>query len=961
MTTAAADPWAEPEDAEDFWADDLGSIDDDASWDLDSSTAGDSSEPAVPLPLSVVRSNEGLTLQAPANTAPNHVSGAFPESIRDAELSTAPELSNEHTIDPKTEKLENTMGARSTTGPGDAGGLKGSQEPESVEETMSIGEAANEESETEALEGVKELELLVPEAAELEEEKPEAAAPERAQPDTGELDATESEEAELSAKEPEAAELEPAQPETQIQKSGSPEIEAPETEASQTKASETGESGIAQPSQQSSHVTVTSLGNQGEYLLEKETSEAEHKDPNNGDDIESNTNGVVYTSEHPGGMHAVDGVSGGSQATKSPEQFLASNVGSSSSGASSVAVEHADSRTSLSLSNTKAPNGTVIPLQPQEAESCGQGSSPGVAEEISILPNEPAGLGASSAVANAEPLIPEAEQAKTLADQEINLRPAEGIESEVLTDEPSTGPLKQDSHGEPESRINLASESQLGPKPPQIAGFQESGPEAKLMDSNQPHGRSDQEFTMLGSNDQSRGENPEHSALHHEAPDSKNQESANVPNTSSTSSGGSSEVEILKSQIQQLKAELQARSDPGEVDADSKSLEARLAEVEKERDDAKRQLEGFLSKISSMKTVVRNYKLAQEELEETQQEVAQLKQKTHALEQEKAASEEENLQLLVQKEKLENKVAVLESESEKLADTIQVLKTRTGDLNSECERLSQQLSSLRREYSSKSDTLQDEKYALENEVSKLCKKVSDIRAMYSELELAEQDLRMENKNLQIMINELKGLLETKEKEEERYTGLVESNKQTFDREKEALQSRLQELEGEAQSTQNRLAKLQEENSHLVEELRQGEEKRAELREENQKITQLEEEIHSKQMIIGKLRHEAVILNEHLTKSLSMLKQNLGDPNSTVDKELVSNLIVKFVQIPRGDTKKFETLSLIAGLLNWDEKRKMEAGLVNSGAKNGEDGKPLPRLSFISLWTDFLDKESKNKS
>lgn len=43
----------------------------------------------------------------------------------------------------------------------------------------------------------------------------------------------------------------------------------------------------------------------------------------------------------------------------------------------------------------------------------------------------------------------------------------------------------------------------------------------------------------------------------------------------------------------------------------------------------------------------------------------------------------------------------------------------------------------------------------------------------------------------------------------------------------------------------------------------------------------EKEVKEKNLLIGKLRHEAVILNDHLTKALRYLKK--GKPQDTIDK------------------------------------------------------------------------------
>ena len=44
---------------------------------------------------------------------------------------------------------------------------------------------------------------------------------------------------------------------------------------------------------------------------------------------------------------------------------------------------------------------------------------------------------------------------------------------------------------------------------------------------------------------------------------------------------------------------------------------------------------------------------------------------------------------------------------------------------------------------------------------------------------------------------------------------------------------------------------------------------------------MENEVKEKNLLIMKLRHEAVILNDHLTKALKQLKK--GKPDDTVDR------------------------------------------------------------------------------
>lgn len=376
-------------------------------------------------------------------------------------------------------------------------------------------------------------------------------------------------------------------------------------------------------------------------------------------------------------------------------------------------------------------------------------------------------------------------------------------------------------------------------------------------------------------------------------------------------------------------------------------LEEKLAETEKERDSAKEQLEDFLSKISSMKTVVRNYKAAQAELEEVREQLnlVAAEKDEQALEMERISKENETKS----------------AEIKKLTDTLEQIKTESTDLNSECDRLSSELTILRRDLQLKDDTFQDEKYALENEVSKLMKKVNELKAAYNVLELTKEEISMENKNLQLIIEELKGKVETKETEVSEYTKIVRDMTTKSEEAIEEMNKEISLKKTDLLQLTQQLDASEQEKKKLQEELASQKETIGKFEEENKQIAELKEEIHSKQLIIGKLRHEAIILNEHLTKSLSMLKQQLSKTDNTVDRELISNVFLNFLQIPRGDSKKFEALLLISALLEWDEPRKVQAGLSHgSGRGKDDEGRPL-RQSFVSLWTDFLEKESSTKN
>ncbi|KAF2690713.1 hypothetical protein K458DRAFT_438533 [Lentithecium fluviatile CBS 122367] len=158
------------------------------------------------------------------------------------------------------------------------------------------------------------------------------------------------------------------------------------------------------------------------------------------------------------------------------------------------------------------------------------------------------------------------------------------------------------------------------------------------------------------------------------------------------------------------------------------------------------------------------------------------------------------------------------------------------------------------------------------------------------------------------------------------------------------------------------------------------------RKELERALPFEKEVREKNLLIGKLRHEAVTLNEHLTKALRILKK--GRPEDNVDRQIITNYFLHFLAIDRSDPKKFEALQLIAALLGWTDEQREQAGLARPGASNSSLRIPMspfrrtpstpslnsgmsdPMLmassssnkeSLAELWSDFLEREASEGS
>lgn len=90
------------------------------------------------------------------------------------------------------------------------------------------------------------------------------------------------------------------------------------------------------------------------------------------------------------------------------------------------------------------------------------------------------------------------------------------------------------------------------------------------------------------------------------------------------------------------------------------------------------------------------------------------------------------------------------------------------------------------------------------------------------------------------------------------------------------------------------------------------------------------------------------MNEHLVEALRRLRRTSN--NTNVDRRLVTNVLLQFLNTPRGDTKRFEMLTLLSSILQWTDDEREKAGLQRAGP-------PAAKSSLLST----LSPVSKSKA
>ncbi len=97
----------------------------------------------------------------------------------------------------------------------------------------------------------------------------------------------------------------------------------------------------------------------------------------------------------------------------------------------------------------------------------------------------------------------------------------------------------------------------------------------------------------------------------------------------------------------------------------------------------------------------------------------------------------------------------------------------------------------------------------------------------------------------------------------------------------AVLARRRELRELVENSQNQVGKLQKQLEEVEGRAAEATDSFESTKKELERALPYEKEVKEKNLLIGKLRHEAVILNDHLTKALRYLKK--GKPEDTIDK------------------------------------------------------------------------------
>lgn len=430
-------------------------------------------------------------------------------------------------------------------------------------------------------------------------------------------------------------------------------------------------------------------------------------------------------------------------------------------------------------------------------------------------------------------------------------------------------------------------------------------------------------------------------------PDTTINDAAAPNDTSARFNALQQEREQLRTEVSHLRQELE-KLQTGHSDEVTK-LKEELNQAQTEKNNADTQYRNLLGRVNTIRAQLGA------RLNADAEELEQARGRISSLETDLATTQDENA-------RLQDSLSQLNGQLDTQSSEIQGLRSRT--------------------------TLSTENWAKERD--EMLSREAFLREEYEVAKQAMQDW-------EILATEERSKREAQEERAQELDDRLESQRQAYERVKDeaqtqgttvdSLQRALRELQDERK---RELREMVEQSQAQLEELgrqaKEANESMAELRQQHEttqkeleRATPFEKEVKEKNLLIGKLRHEAVILNDHLTKALRFLKR--GKPEDNVDRQLVTNHFMQFLALDRSDPKKFEVLQLISALLGWDEQQKEQAGLLRQGFGTGSlrvpvspfrrtpstpslgefipDSPAVTRESLAELWSDFLAREAES--
>lgn len=232
-----------------------------------------------------------------------------------------------------------------------------------------------------------------------------------------------------------------------------------------------------------------------------------------------------------------------------------------------------------------------------------------------------------------------------------------------------------------------------------------------------------------------------------------------------------------------------------------------------------------------------------------------------------------------------SQIEELEDENSALKSQLESKSTELEELSEDSAQKSKEISTLRdRTNLSQQNWLKEKEELLEQE-SYLQSEFDQAKEAMHNWEVLAMEERSIRENLGEKVADLEEQLVNIRDAYERASGERDSQQSTVDGLQRALQeiqtARKQELRELVESSDSQLEELRSTLRETQQQASDADKNLHTAQEELERVRPFEKEVKEKNLLIGKLRHEAVTLNDHLTKALRFLKK--GKPEDNVDR------------------------------------------------------------------------------
>lgn len=424
-----------------------------------------------------------------------------------------------------------------------------------------------------------------------------------------------------------------------------------------------------------------------------------------------------------------------------------------------------------------------------------------------------------------------------------------------------------------------------------------------------------------------------------------------------------------------------------------KEREALRAEVEQLRKQLESIQESHGSEVTELKSELEESNNAKENAEEQYQVLLQRVEKIKSSLSERLKRDKAEL------EEARERIEELETQNEDLQGAAHSSGADYDKLKGELQDATRELNTLRSRSNLSTQNWIKEKDDMTRHIQHLKEEMDTTANAMGEWEVIAMEERSIKESLVDKVSELEEQVsalrqgyEGAAAERDSQSTLVDNLQNAL---KEIQEARKRELREMVESTEEQIQGLKKIVHEADARATEAETTRESLTQELERTAPFEKEVREKNLLIGKLRHEAIVLNDHLTKALRYLKKTKPEDNvdryvlcpyleviTNIYRQIVTNHLIHFLTLDRGDAKRFQVLQVMAGYLNWTDEQREQAGLARPGTSNNslrlpaspfhrtpsspsltenvfsEPSSAKDRESLAELWAHFLERSAQ---